>query len=727
MVNSATSSARREQKNFRVHHNNMGNLSIHFALREQKISARREHRGIENRRTHLIFHLSKPPSAPCLTPFPESVNHYRREIFENDFTIYLVSLTTRIHPKIEFTITLWLFLLTLKFIFTVRRSQKNLFKPPRFREDTSPQPSCRQNTSRTMSSQHPSLSPPPSSLPTSRKSKPLPSFAQLVNDKFDRHIHVHPRDLNRIQSVRKLREEGVLDIMDAIRDCGWACSTLYASDRGDGEQPVLVDGSHRLEALRRLSKSKDTSWLLSKETPQNFKITLTVLKGLTLEEEGLVGREADHINSHHVSMTLVDHIIATHKAVIATRVRLNLNSGQELTSETLRKVHPDFKRYANSTIRAWKGMAEGLSPQARKLLLQVHASGLNSGEVKTALSKKTLLESKMMRHLRNYPGAQFWYLKRLVELEADAKIRKNKASYFEDLVLVLKNFSEPCTSFVGHLKHTFKLSKVAKYIDQIVQTGMPCERLAPSLKKHLTTFACNYLWTSKMQKEVQALLELRKKDTRMYPYVFYQLVAQLHFKENYEEVDKTFAAPEANLRVRFTSPVDPTQANLDYLQLLQNRRQNLQKRRREPPSSGQSSMQKSGPSRKKQKSAASKSKGKEKREHQEVEGEDKDEATSEVEDEVEDEADEEAQDDKEKTLQCTPAAKETKEKTKASPGVLSKTSVSLEIYHTQSSTLASTLLHDIKKLLEKVKVPPGERVTLKIQQNGKLATERAFN
>ena len=534
--------------------------------------------------------------------------------------------------------------------------------------------------------------------------------------------------------------------MDAIRECGWACSTLYASDRGDGKFPVLVDGSHRLEALRRLLKSKDTSWLLDKETPENFKITLTVLKSLTFEEEGRVGREANHINSRHVSMTLVDHIVATHRAVIATRLRLNLNSGQDLTSETLRKVHPDFRRYANSTIRAWKGLAEGLSPQAKKLLLQVHTSGLSSGDVRVAFSKKTLVDSRMMHHLRNFPGAQFWYLKRLVNLEDKDEIRKHKAPYFEDLILVLKSFSNACTQFVGRLKYTFKLTKVAKYLDEIVQTGTPSDRLRPALKVYLTTFAHNYLWTSKRDNETRALLELRKKNIKMYPYVFYQLVAQLHFKEDYEKVDKMFAAPEANERVSFTSPVDPTQENLAYRQLLENRRRKLRS-----SSSGRSSTEEQGPPRKKHKISAERAKesdkGKEiEKKRKQVQDEHKRLEEIEVvvaeEDEVQDEEEDrqsendEERDGNDEEREHSLAAKRSKGETKsflaqqqegqAQPR-LAKTSVSLQIYQTQSSTLASTLLQDIEKLLEQIKVPPGERMTLRIQQKGKPAVDKTFN
>ena len=194
----------------------------------------------------------------------------------------------------------------------------------------------------------------------------------------------------------------------------------------------------------------------------------------------------------------------------------------------------------------------------------------------------------MMAQLRNYPGAQFWYLKRLIDLEADDKIRKYKAPYFKELIEQLKGFSDACTQFAGYLKHTFKLAALAKQLEEIVQKGRPAENKGP-----LKSFAHNYLWTSKREKEVEALVQLRKKDYKMFPYVFYQLVAQLHFKEDYEQVDKMFAAPEANLRVKFTSPVDPTQENLNYRKLLQKRRYQVR-----------SSTEKDAPARKKQKKAA---------------------------------------------------------------------------------------------------------------------------
>ena len=509
--------------------------------------------------------------------------------------------------------------------------------------------------------------------------------------------------------------------MQAIRESGWACSTLYASDRGNGETPVLVDGSHRREALLRLLKSKDTSWLLRNETPDTFKVTVTVLKGLTPEEEGLVGREANHINSKHVAMTTVDHIIATDIAVTATRLRLNLKKGEALSAATLRSVHPDFQRYATPTIRAWKGLAEGLSPQAKKLIFRLHSSGLGpKGDVRVTLSKKTLMDSKMMVHLRKYPGAQFWYIQRLVALEADEKIRTNKAHYFENVILLLKGFSDACTQFALCLKHTFKLNKVAKYFDEIVRSGAAPEKLTkkltPALKEHLKSFTRNYLWTFKREKEVQAVVDLRKKDYKMFPYVFYQLVAQLHFNEDYEKVDKMFAAPEANDRVKFTSPVDPTQENLNYRQLLQKRRLQLLSSR-----SGQSSNENDGPPTKKQKKqkkpaaeeARRKEKGKEReRDQEQVENTD-------------DDGDDEQVEEKDGR---TPPAKEPKGKTKPSrdQDLPSKTSLSLDIYHSQSSTLASTVLQDINKLLEKTKVPPGQRITLKVHQNGKLAAERSF-
>ena len=77
-----------------------------------------------------------------------------------------------------------------------------------------------------------------------------PFFTQLLQDKFDRTINVHPSKLTNLLSVRQLREDGVTNFMQNIRECGWTGSPLYASDRGGNQTPVLLEGAHRIEALR---------------------------------------------------------------------------------------------------------------------------------------------------------------------------------------------------------------------------------------------------------------------------------------------------------------------------------------------------------------------------------------------------------------------------------------------------------------------------------------------
>ena len=609
------------------------------------------------------------------------------------------------------------------------------------------------------------------------RTQPL-SFSQLVKDKTCRTIRAHPRDLTRVRSVREVREEGVLKVMDAIRDCGWASSVLYASDRGNGKFPVLLEGSHRLEALRRLLKSKDTTWLLRDETPETFKVTLTVLKDLTPEEEARIGREANLINTQHVPVTLVDQLVAMHKALMATRRSRNMKSTDEVTVNMLLEAHPDYQRYSKVTIRAWKRMAEGFSSQARKYLISVHALGIPSGEVKLAFSKKTLIESKMMQELKNFPGVQFWYLKRLVHLERSNKIRQQKAPYFEALVLTLKSFANACKQFAQRLKNTFKLNKLAKCLDEILQTGKPPSDLEKSFRHPVDTFVRNYLWTSNRDEQVHALVELRKNDYRMFPYVFYQLVAQCHFKEDYEEVDKMFAATDVNLQVKFTSPVDPTQENLDYRTLLNTRRKRLlslhQPSTKDAPAPKRQKLsgerRKEPRSKKLQKDAHKENEGAEREaeaEKRSNEGQPKDQENQEMkqkkskdknDDTSKDQDNEGDFDEITPISQSTPTSKplhkerhnnetsETRrdpEECKSTPKKVQtgantapeerdfpnwKTSITVEIFHRKATTsLASTVVKDIKELLQRVQAAPGEKVTLQVHDKEQLTTEESLD
>ena len=264
-------------------------------------------------------------------------------------------------------------------------------------------------------------------------------------------------------------------------------------------------------------------------------------------------------------MTLIDHIVAMYRTPTATRLRNQISPRASVGIDLLLVTQPDYKRYHKSTIRAWKRIAEGLASQARNLLLKTHAQGLKSGDVRLAFSKKTLIESQMMQNLKDWPGVQFWYLKRLICLENQGKTRAHTANYFKGVIIRLKNFAQTFRQFSNSLKTTFDLSATASYLTNVLETRSPGENLDNSLMKPLLQFTHNYLWTNNRDKEIQTLLQKRKHNNSIFPYVFYQLVAQLRFNEDYAEADKIFAAPDSTLQLTFTSPVDPTQKFQTYL------------------------------------------------------------------------------------------------------------------------------------------------------------------
>lgn len=548
----------------------------------------------------------------------------------------------------------------------------------------------------------PPSSSPPKKLKQKRTSSTL-SFMRLIKEKFDRDLHIHPHQVTRVLSIRPVREEGVRKIMTTIQQCGWASSNLFASDRGDDQPPVLVEGNHRVEALRRLLNEKNSSWLLPGETPQDFKVKITVLKGLTLDDEARIGREANHINANHVSMTLIDHIVAMYRALTATRLRKQISPRASVSIDLLLATHPDYKRYHKSTIRAWKRMAEGLAPQARKLLLKTHAQGLKSGDVRLAFSKKTLIESQMMQNLKDWPGVQFWYLKRLIYLENQGKTRAHTAKYFKGVIIRLKNFAQAFRQFSKTLMTTFDLPSTASYLANVLETGSPGENLNNSLMKPLLQFTQNYLWTNNRDKEIQALLQKRKHNDSVFPYVFYQLVAQLRFNEDYAEADKIFTAPDSTLQLKFTSPVDPTQNFQNYLQSLQKKRSH-------------SSLD-AGPSKKKQKILTSQSKDADRDLQPDPPMETKDTENLPLTTQIQ-----------QNIQPPRPSLWKPMPSTHPPPlkSAMHTSKLTIEIIHREPSILRSCLLQELMDEVADFDIPQGEKVRLLVQENQLPTREQTF-
>ena len=402
-----------------------------------------------------------------------------------------------------------------------------------------------------------------------------PLFTQLLEDKFDRKIYVHPTNLNTFLSLRQLREEGVISVMQNIRDSGWTGSPLYASDRGGNQPPVLLEGSHRIEALRRLLARNETSWLLRGQTPENFKVQVTVLKNLSSEEESRIRRESNKINSKNVRMTLLDQIVAMHKALTLCRRRKNIPENAPVNLKLLIDIYPDYGRYHRSTIRAWRRAADQFGPESIAYLLKTYSQGLQRGSLKVAFSKKTIQESKMLKTLQDYPGVQVWYLKRLVYMEAHNKIKDYNAYHFDQMAIMLKLFAEALNEFASCLLDVFKLHKIAICLQNMVKKGRAypnqCKEEDTSQYQILSNFSKYYLWSTKRDKELYAAVRQRKKDNSLFPYILYQLVARIQFNNNYVKAEELFQTQEPKLRPRFTTPLHGKWVYRDHFEISRKR------------------------------------------------------------------------------------------------------------------------------------------------------------
>ena len=381
---------------------------------------------------------------------------------------------------------------------------------------------------------------------------PTRFFAQLLKDKFSRKISIHPKDVTNILCIPQVHEDDVESIMKAIRRGGYAStpmpSAFYASDRGEKMGPVLLEGSHRIEALRRLLCQKEATWLNPGETPENFKVVITVFKNLTLDDESRITQEFKKLAITAVRTTLVQQVLAINLALITCRLHENLPDRSEVSLDLLCQTYPEYKRYQNQTLRSWKNMAHALSPESLNLLLEKCA------EFKVAFSKKTIQESSMLTTLQHYPGVQLWYLQRLLYLVAQGKIRRFKASYFKKMAKSLQRLANAILDFSACLEHIFDLENMANTFRDIVNNGKPSQIAHRELShKILVSFYQIYLCSPTKDQEVQAVLQERKKHILLFPHIFYEIVAEIHFEKNYEEADKMFEAPLTSNRPRFTS------------------------------------------------------------------------------------------------------------------------------------------------------------------------------
>ena len=340
-----------------------------------------------------------------------------------------------------------------------------------------PPPSTQRQASDEVTSGHltSSGSLPPATKPTI---PPPSSYAQLIESHFSETIEVTPRELQGMAeslSLRELRWDGVQLLKQAIQKSGWTNTPLLAVDREDDSGLHLLEGAHRARALQMLFDDEETSWLLRGQTPETFRVKVSVLKGLTTAEEQQISREANRINSTVVEMSLVDQVYAMMQALHDCQGRLG--RGQRVHLKDLHRLHPDYRNYSESSVRTWKRLAEAFGKEAMAYMKRVHSDldgKFTDDRAQRAFSKKTLLESNALKILnsRGLHGAQLWYLKRVVQLEEKNQVQSLNAKYFQDLAKLMRRIATLCEDFVDVIRE-LELFRFGRALQTFIITGTP--------------------------------------------------------------------------------------------------------------------------------------------------------------------------------------------------------------------------------------------------------------
>ena len=281
---------------------------------------------------------------------------------------------------------------------------------------------------------------------------------------------------------------------------------------------------------------------------ESWKVVITVCKDLTLEDESGITQELKKLDMTAVRTTLIQQVLAIHSALSTWRLHQNLPDHAEVSLDLLCQTYSEYKRYQNQTLRSWKNMANALSPESLNLLLE------KCPEFKVAFSKKTIQESSVLTTLQHYPGVQLWYLQRLLYLDAQGKVRRFKPAYFKKMVKRLQRLANAILEFAACLDHIFDLQKMANAFRDLFNKGKPSQIAHGELTHEImVSFYKKYLCSPTKDEEVQTVLQERKRHILLFPHIFYEIVAEIHFEKNYEEADKMFEAPLTSNRPRFTN------------------------------------------------------------------------------------------------------------------------------------------------------------------------------
>ena len=401
------------------------------------------------------------------------------------------------------------------------------------------------------------------SVSTAPASPPYPRLlGHLIEEHFVEDRKYRPMELKPLVrergAVRDVRIGGVKMLKSAILASGWTrSSVMIAHDRGDGNPPVLLDGAHRVGALLEIFHHYPAKFPVGRWYPAaDFTVTVKILKGLSRIEEKVVAREANWVNTKKVKVSLVDQVVGMYNALKTCREVAEKEGKANITASFLINLHQDYCRYHPATVRSWKRLAEGFGMEAMHYLRGIHQRsdflGPNgSGLVKHAFSKKTLVESRVMQILKGKPGAQLWYLRRLVELEANDKLKDLNAEGCGELAGRLKSMADILERFADFVAdRQNNLRPFARAMRTLVHAGKPKED--PEIQDrsernrnrlHLQRFAEWFLYRSKKDSQWRETFQLHGKDRRYYPDGLLTLIANSCFSGSRRDAEDALGFP----------------------------------------------------------------------------------------------------------------------------------------------------------------------------------------
>ena len=379
------------------------------------------------------------------------------------------------------------------------------------------------------------------------------SLAQVIEEHFLEDREYAPSELEPlIESaiLRDVRIEGIEKMKEAILESGWVQpSLMIAHDRQDGRPPRLLEGAHRARALIQLYNSPPP---LPAPLRPGLRVRVKVLRGLSRVQEVQIARQCNRMHTRNVPMSLVDHVVSMSYALDLCREAAKFPPGKKTVPISLLvHIHPDYctprtgQPNVTSSVRNWKRLAEGLGERALKFMRAVHRRSpfvffrtTKTGLVRQALSTKTLVDSKMLTVLKDYPGAQFWYLHRVLRAEGNEELKNHDAAWCEETARLLKSIAGLCEDFADLVgRKCPRLSWFGRVLTHTVHYGEPKKdpELGNSVRAKVNLdlfkdFVLNYLYKPDNDDEWKEVCALHRGDRRYYSFGLRKLLAETCFE-----------------------------------------------------------------------------------------------------------------------------------------------------------------------------------------------------